>query len=73
MASRERWRSSVPPAVPRETLVELELGFKLTLDAERASFVPGLTRSDAHSVKGTFPDMATVTKLIQVVTSFEAP
>jgi len=56
-----------------KTPVDLELGFKLTLDAERASFVPGLVRADAHSVKGTFPDMTTVTKLIQVVTSFEAP
>jgi D-amino peptidase len=56
-----------------KTPVDLELGFKLTVDAERASFVPGLSRSDAHSVKGTFPDMATITKLIQVVTSFEAP
>ena len=34
--------------------IALEVGFKLTIDAERAAFVPGLTRSDAHSVKGTF-------------------
>lgn len=55
------------------TPIDLEVGFKLTLDAERASFVPGLSRADAHSVKGTFPDMTTVTRLLQVVTSFEAP
>ena len=35
--------------------IALEVGFKLTIDAERAAFVPGLTRSDAHSVKGTLP------------------
>lgn len=53
--------------------VTVEVGFKLTIDAERAAFVPGLTRSDAHSVKGTFPDMIIVTKLLQVLTSLEAP
>jgi len=36
------------------TPVALEVGFKLTIDAERAAFLPGLARSDAHSVKGTF-------------------
>ena len=55
------------------TPIDLEVGFKLTVDAERASFVPGLSRADAHSVKGTFPDMTTITRLLQVVTSFEAP
>jgi D-aminopeptidase len=53
--------------------VVLEVGFKLTLDAERAAFVPGLARSDAHSVKGTFRDMIEVTKLLQVLTSLELP
>jgi D-amino peptidase len=53
--------------------VTVEVGFKLTIDAERAAFVPGLTRSDAHSVKGTFADMIIVTKLLQVLTSLEAP
>jgi D-amino peptidase len=53
--------------------VELEVGFKLTIDAERAAFVPGLTRSDAHSVKGTFADMTIVTKLLQVLTGLEMP
>ena len=53
--------------------IDLEVGFKFTLDAERAAFVPGLTRSDTHSVKGTFADMVQITKLLQVLTSLEAP
>jgi D-amino peptidase len=53
--------------------ITLEVGFKLTLDAERAAFVPGLTRSDAHSVKGTFRDMTEITRLLQVLTSLELP
>jgi D-amino peptidase len=55
------------------TPVALEVGFKLTIDAERAAFVPGLARSDAHSVKGAFHDMVEVTKLLQVITSLELP
>ena len=53
--------------------IALEVGFKLTLDAERAAFVPGLTRADAHNVKGTFRDMTDITKLLQVLTSLELP
>ena len=53
--------------------IALEVGFKLTLDAERAAFVPGLTRSDAHNVKGTFRDMTDITKLLQVLPSLELP
>lgn len=53
--------------------IALEVGFKLTLDAERAAFVPGLTRSDAHNVKGIFRDMTDITKLLQVLTSLELP
>ena len=55
------------------TPVALEVGFKLTLDAERAAFVPGLARADAHNVKGTFHDMVEVTRLLQVLTSLELP
>jgi D-amino peptidase len=55
------------------TPIALEVGFKLTIDAERAAFVPGLTRSDAHNVKGTFRDMPEITRLLQVLTSFSAP
>src|SRR5580765_2616629 len=51
--------------------VALEVGFKLTIDAERAAYVPGLSRADAHNVKGTFKDMVEVTKLLQVLTSFQ--
>jgi D-amino peptidase len=53
--------------------IALEVGFKLTIDAERAAFVPGLARSDAHNVKGTFKDMTEITKLLQVLTSLELP
>ena len=53
--------------------IALEVGFKLTIDAERAAFVPGLSRSDAHSVKGTFRDMTEITKLLQLLTSLELP
>jgi len=53
--------------------IALDVGFKFTIDAERAAFVPGLTRSDAHNVKGSFKDMVEITKLLQVLTSLEAP
>ncbi len=53
--------------------IDLEVGFKLTIDAERAAFIPGLARADAHSVKGTFSDMVQITKLLQVLTSLQAP
>ena len=53
--------------------IDLEVGFKFTLDAERAAFVPGLARSDAHNVKGSFRDMVEIAKLLQVLTSLEAP
>jgi D-amino peptidase len=56
-----------------KTPIDLEVGFKLTIDAERAAFVPGLSRLDAHDVKGTFGDMLQVTKLLQVLTSLELP
>ncbi len=54
-----------------KTPIELEVGFKFTPDAERAAYVPGLSRVDAHFVRGTFADMPTVTKLMQVLTSLE--
>jgi D-amino peptidase len=53
--------------------IQLEVGFKLTIDAERAAFVPGVVRSDAHNVKGSFKDMVEITKLLQLLTSLEAP
>ena len=54
-----------------KTPIELEVGFKFTPDAERAAFVPGITRVDAHFVRGTLADMPTIAKLIQVFTSLE--
>jgi D-amino peptidase len=55
------------------TPIALEVGFKLTIDAERAAFIPGLSRADAHNVKGSFRDMIEITKLLQVLTSLEMP
>jgi len=56
-----------------QTPIALEVGFKATIDAERAAFIPGLARSDAHNVKGTFRDLPEVTRLLQVLTSLELP
>jgi D-amino peptidase len=53
--------------------ITFDVGFKLTLDAERASYIPGLTRTGAHAIRGTLPDMLTVVRLMQVLSSFEAP
>jgi len=55
------------------TPIDLEVGFKLTLDAERAAYVPGLVRSDAHNVTGTFPDIIQITRLLQVIANLEKP
>jgi D-amino peptidase len=65
LGSLQPYRVSAP--------IGLEVGFKLTIDAERAAFVPGLSRSDAHNVKGVFKDMIEITKLLQVVSSLEVP
>jgi len=56
-----------------ETPIDLEVGFKLTLDAEVASYIPGLSRAGAHTVRGTFVDILQITRLMRVVTSFEPP
>lgn len=53
--------------------IDLVVGFKLTIDAERAAYIPGLTRADAHTVRGTFPDIIQIVKLVQVLTSLEPP
>ncbi len=55
------------------TPLDLEVGFKLTLDAERISYIPGLRRVDAHTVAGTYPDMPTAAKLLQVMSSLALP
>ncbi len=54
-----------------KTPIELEVGFKFTPDAERAAYIPGITRVDAHYVRGSFADMPTISKLVQVLTSLE--
>ena len=65
-------RASIKPA-PIAGPITLDVGFKLTLDAERASFIPGLTRQGAHGIRGTLPDMLQIVRLMQVLSSFEAP
>jgi D-amino peptidase len=55
------------------TPIELEVGFKLTLDAERISYLPTLRRADAHAVSGSLPDMTAASKLLQIVSSLAAP
>jgi D-aminopeptidase len=55
------------------TPIELEVGFKLTLDAERISYIPGLRRVDAHAVAGSLPDMTSASKLLQIMSSLAAP
>lgn len=52
-----------------KTPIDLEVGFKLTPDAEKAAYVPGLTRVDAHTVRGTFADILQITRLMQILTS----
>jgi len=47
--------------------IALEVGFKLTIDAERAAYVPGLERADAHNVKGSFRDLVEISKLLQLL------
>jgi D-amino peptidase len=61
------------PLYKMQTPIQLEVGFKLTMDAELGSYVPGLTRSGAHTVRGTFPDILQITRLIRVLTAFEPP
>jgi D-amino peptidase len=65
-------RIAVPP-YKVQTPITLDVGFKLTIDAERAAFVPGLTRTGAHTVRGSFPDMLQIVRLMQILSSFEAP
>ncbi len=51
-----------------KTPIELEVGFKLTPDAEMAAYVPGLTRVDTHTVRGTFADILQISRLMQILT-----
>jgi len=52
-----------------KTPIELEVAFKLTPDAEKAAYVPGLTRIDAHTVRGTFADILQISRLMEILTS----
>jgi D-amino peptidase len=63
--------ATVPAPYTLKTPIELEVGFKFTPDAERAAYIPGLARVDAHFVRGTFADILIITKLMQVLTSLE--
>jgi D-amino peptidase len=65
-------RIAIPP-YKLQAPIRLDVGFKLTLDAERAAFIPGLTRTGAHTVRGSFPDMIQIVRLMQILSSFEAP
>jgi D-amino peptidase len=64
-------KAAWPAPYKLKTPIDLEVGFKFTPDAERAAYIPGLSRVDAHFVRGAFPDMPTITKLMQVLTSLE--
>ena len=55
------------------TPIDLEVGFKLTLDAERISYIPGLRRVDAHAVAGALADMPAAAKLLSVMSSLSQP
>jgi D-amino peptidase len=65
-------RSKISP-YRLKTPVEFEIGFKLTIDAERAALVPGLERAGAHAIKGSLPDITKLAGLVQVLTSLEIP
>ncbi len=54
-----------------KTPIDFEVGFKATIDAERAAYVPGVTRADAHFVRGSVPDILQFSKLMQIFTSLE--
>jgi D-amino peptidase len=54
-----------------QTPITVDVGFKQTIDAEMAAFVPGLSRIDAHNIRGSFRDMLEVSRVLQVVTSLQ--
>jgi D-amino peptidase len=55
------------------TPIAFEVGFKLTIDAERASYIPGLSRAGAHAIRGSLPDITQLAPLMHVLTSLEPP
>jgi D-amino peptidase len=72
VAAALRQRSTIAP-YRLKSPVSFEIGFKLTIDAERAALVPGLERAGAHAVRGSLPDITKLTGLVQVLTSLEIP
>ena len=71
MAAAVSQRSTQPYRL--QTPIEFEVAFKLTLDAERISYIPGLRRVDAHAVAGTLPDMTAAARLLQIMSSLSLP
>jgi D-amino peptidase len=61
-------RKAAPAPFRLKTPIDLEVGFKLTPDAEKAAYVPGLSRVDAHTVRGTFADILQISRLMQILT-----
>lgn len=53
--------------------IELRLGFKLTLDAERMAYIPGLSRVDAHVVRGRYDDVLDIVRLLGVASNLAMP
>ena len=72
-AKRAMAQAGIAAAVPRQH-ADRARGRLQADDRRRARRLrPGLSRSDAHNVKGTFKDMIEISKLLQVVSSLEAP
>lgn len=53
--------------------VELEVGFKHTLDAERLAFLPDMVRLDAHTIRLKLPDIVQAYGFMRLATSLEPP
>lgn len=51
--------------------VELEVGFKSTLDAEQWSFLPNVVRLDAHTIRLTFPDIVQAYRFMGLASHLE--
>lgn len=53
--------------------ITLQVGFKLTLDAERWSFLPGVVRLDAHTIEMKFEDVLQAYKFMRLASSLQLP
>jgi D-amino peptidase len=51
--------------------IQLQVGFKTVIDAERAAFIPGLVRVDAHRVRGRYDDMVEISGLMEILSSLQ--